>query len=245
MRRAICNRYCLKTSPKTLLGLAALAAGLGAPPVEAAVSANTALVSEYVFRGYTQTAENPALQAGAEASAEMGLYLGGWASNVEFVEETGTEVDFIGGWRGKLPGDVGLDLGYIQYTYSEALDIDDIREAYAAFVVGPATIRVWDDLDDGDRYYDLEWKLTGENAWVDVALHAGRYKIDAYFEDCAGGPASDPCVIGDVDPSYSDYRLSLTRSYRDFALGLQLWSTDVDDTPDAEARAVLSLAWTF
>jgi uncharacterized protein (TIGR02001 family) len=40
------------------------------------------LHSEYVFRGYTQTHNDPALQGGVDYEHSSGFYLGLWASNV-------------------------------------------------------------------------------------------------------------------------------------------------------------------
>jgi uncharacterized protein (TIGR02001 family) len=40
------------------------------------------LFSEYIFRGYTQTHNDPALQGGVDYEHSSGFYLGLWASNV-------------------------------------------------------------------------------------------------------------------------------------------------------------------
>ena len=56
-------------------------------------SANVTLTSDYVYRGITQTNEDPALQGGFDYSHESGFYLGVWASSLEFQSEN----DFDGG----------------------------------------------------------------------------------------------------------------------------------------------------
>ncbi len=46
------------------------------------ISANVGLYSDYIFRGYTQTKHQPALQGGFDVEHSIGFYIGTWASNV-------------------------------------------------------------------------------------------------------------------------------------------------------------------
>lgn len=60
-----------------------------------AVSANVAIATDYVFRGVSETRENPAIQGGFDASYPIGpidIFAGVWASNVDFGDEV--EEDF-------------------------------------------------------------------------------------------------------------------------------------------------------
>ena len=96
-----------------------------APAAEAAsefsYSANVGLYSDYIFRGYTQTQNNPALQGGMDVEHSSGFYAGTWASNVEWttqgtMNENSLEVDVYGGYALELAG-VGVDVGVLQYLY--------------------------------------------------------------------------------------------------------------------------------
>ena len=78
---------------------------------------NAAATSEYMFRGISQTDDGPALQAGAGYSFSNGLYVGGWASNVDFGESTDAEIDTFVGWNGDLNDAVNLDVQLIRYNY--------------------------------------------------------------------------------------------------------------------------------
>src|SRR5215468_8496898 len=53
-----------------------------APKPPYTLSANVFLVSDYFFRGLTQTWRKPAIQGGADFVHDKGIYLGTWASNV-------------------------------------------------------------------------------------------------------------------------------------------------------------------
>ena len=51
---------------------------------EFSFSANVGLYSDYIFRGYTQTQNEPAIQGGFDVEHSSGLYAGTWASNVDW-----------------------------------------------------------------------------------------------------------------------------------------------------------------
>jgi uncharacterized protein (TIGR02001 family) len=102
------------------LASAQAAAPAAAPPSDHTFTGNMALVTDYRFRGISQTFKQPAIQGGFDYShGPTGIYLGNWNSNVS--EGAGfpsgnIEMDFYGGWK-KTWGDWGLDLGAIYYYY--------------------------------------------------------------------------------------------------------------------------------
>ena len=95
-------------------------------------SANVGLVSEYLFRGTTQSGEgDPAIQGGFDFAHDSGVYVGTWASNINFGDNI--ETDFYGGFSKELGKEkIGLNIGAIYYKYpgaNEALKLD-YWEAY-------------------------------------------------------------------------------------------------------------------
>jgi len=90
------------------------------------LSATATLATEYVFRGFTQTSENPAIQGSFDASYGI-FYAGVWASNLDFGgtgfggDIADIEIDYYAGitpsWRG-----ISFDIGGIYYTYPGAFD---------------------------------------------------------------------------------------------------------------------------
>jgi len=89
------------------------------------VNYNIGLFSQYIFRGYTQTHNDPALQGGVDIEHSSGFYLGAWGSNVTWLDDSNAydnggslEIDLYGGYAGEL-GDTGIsyDLGILQYIY--------------------------------------------------------------------------------------------------------------------------------
>ncbi|MES2944109.1 MAG: TorF family putative porin [Pseudomonadota bacterium] len=107
----------------TLVAATAAMAQAKAPEPDYTVSYNIGVVSDYRFRGITQTSEKPALQGGVDFAHKSGLYLGAWGSNVKWVKEVNGatkgsyEVDLYGGFKGPIAGDFGFDVGVITYQY--------------------------------------------------------------------------------------------------------------------------------
>jgi len=148
----------------TLLALAGPAAadgeeqyGAPPPPVDEGrkfvYSFNLAGTSDYVFRGISQTDNDPTIQGGADVSYGI-LYLGTWASGLDFGDDpavSGTdaqvEIDWYGGirptWNSPL-GEMNLDFGAIYYTYPGAndfaanLDYVELKAGYSWSVLHPS-----------------------------------------------------------------------------------------------------------
>lgn len=82
-------------------------------------SGNLTFVSDYRFRGLSQTFLKPAVQGGFDYSHASGFYLGTWGSNVsgnQYPNGSSMEWDFYGGYKMAF-GDFGLDVGLLQYWY--------------------------------------------------------------------------------------------------------------------------------
>jgi len=134
---------------KTTLALAisALAGGAlaqSAPtpaPEPSPITANVTVVSDYRYRGMTQSNYKPAIQGGFDYAHESGFYIGNWNSSISWIGDTyqkgatngasaaipnltyaGTsapiEMDFYAGFKKELlaPG-FASDIGVLQYFY--------------------------------------------------------------------------------------------------------------------------------
>lgn len=101
------------------VGSAQQAAPAAAPQSPHNFTGNLTLISDYRFRGISQTYGKPALQGGFDYSHASGIYVGNWNSNVS--QGAGfpggnLEMDFYGGWKNTW-GDLGLDVGALYYYY--------------------------------------------------------------------------------------------------------------------------------
>lgn len=202
---------------KTLLagGLAACT-GLA----QAEFSANVALTTDYVWRGISQTNEDPAIQGGFDFSAKNGVYLGVWGSNVDFGSVEHMELDLYGGWAGEFNG-LGLDVGVIRYGYFDDANDIDFTEFYVGASYGPFSAKVSNDFDNDNLYYEAGLKF-GLPEDATLALHVGRYDFDA------GG-------------DYTDYRVGVSKEFGGFGVDLSYYDTDLDG-PLSDGRVVLTVS---
>ena len=120
----------------------ALGAAAGAQAADSTVAFNVGVVSDYVFRGISQTQEDPAIQGGVDVSSGI-AYGGAWASNVDFGDDTKAEIDVYGGIK-PVVGAVTLDFGLIYYGYVDEPQNADYAnwevKAAASVPAGPATL---------------------------------------------------------------------------------------------------------
>jgi uncharacterized protein (TIGR02001 family) len=113
-------------------GLSALVAG-AAPGIVSAegpldaenFSANVGFTTDYIWRGETQTNNDPAIQGGFDWGYN-GFYLGVWGSNADFGLGSNVEIDYYGGYGGEI-GPFGYDLLAIYYTYPGTDDGGDFQ----------------------------------------------------------------------------------------------------------------------
>ena len=226
-----------------------LVAAFAAPTVaeEAAgphtFTANVGVVSNYIFRGISQSQHRPAIQGGVDYAHASGLYAGLWASQVNWTDRPDwtyqknnhVEVDVYGGYKGTI-GDVGYDVGFIRYFYP-----GDFR----ATVGGAPNVTA----NTSEVYVGATWNIvslkynhvvsqnifgwggTGANnksegsGYIDLTVtypvndtvnliaHVGRQNIKNTVE--TGLPAS-----------YTDWKLGVTKYIGGFVFGLSYIDTD-------------------
>jgi len=210
---------------------AALLSGVYATSVQAFdISGNVALVSDYRFRGITQSDEDAAIQGGFDASFEPGFYIGTWASSVDFGDsnETGSfgtiEVDYYAGWAGPIGDtDFGIDVGYYYYQYPG--DTVDPKGDYQEFNITGS----WKDLSLGVTYSDDFYAETGKY-WY----YSGDYSL-GFAEDFSLGlhagynSFDDEGFFATDEDEYTDYSVSLTYTFKGVDLSVAWVGTDLDD----------------
>jgi len=85
------------------------------------LSFNAGAVTDYRYRGISQTRLAPALQGGADYADKSGFYVGTWGSTIKWIKDSGAtegpvELDLYGGYKGTA-GDVAYDVGFLRYEY--------------------------------------------------------------------------------------------------------------------------------
>jgi uncharacterized protein (TIGR02001 family) len=134
-------------------GLTAACLGISAPamaqdvPDEITVSGSATLVTDYRFRGVSQTDREMAVQGGVSVSHASGVYVGTWASNLAGWGTFGgsnMELDIYGGFATEIASGVNLDVGLTWYMYPGGADTTDFAEPYIKLsgTFGPAEVLV-------------------------------------------------------------------------------------------------------
>jgi len=112
-------------------------------PSEITVTGSVGLVSDYRFRGVSQTDKEMAVQGGITATHASGVYVGTWASNLAGWGTFGgsnMELDLVGGFATEISSGVTLDVGLTWYMYPGGASETDFAEPYVKLstTVGPA-----------------------------------------------------------------------------------------------------------
>jgi uncharacterized protein (TIGR02001 family) len=173
----------------TLAASGAVLAQAKAPEPDYTLSYNVGVVTDYRYRGISQSRLKPALQGGADFAHSSGFYLGTWASTIKWVKDGGgdanVEVDLYGGYKFNA-GPVAMDVGVLRYLYpSSSLAVNpDTTEIYAAGSFGPATLKYSHAVTNllgfsdskGSGYLDLSATFDLGNGWS-VVPHIGHQKV--------------------------------------------------------------------
>lgn len=97
---------------------AALCAGTAFADDAWTISGSIAATSNYMWRGITQTLDDPALQAGVTFAHESGFYAGFWGSNINFGDgEADLEIDGFIGYGGSFTDSLTYDVNVTYYAY--------------------------------------------------------------------------------------------------------------------------------
>jgi uncharacterized protein (TIGR02001 family) len=209
-----------------------------APASPHTFTGNVGLVSDYLFRGISQTHTHPAIQGGIDYAHSSGFYAGAWGSSISWVSDGlggsyPTEFDLYGGYRGAFAEDWGYDLGLISYNYP--------GDGMAAGSVKPDTVEV---------YGALSWKWLsmkyshvtsshfvgfGTTANVTDSTRGSHYlELNAAYDLGDGwgisGHMGHQTVKGNGPASYSDWKLGVTKDVGFGVVGLAYSDTNAGGT---------------
>jgi uncharacterized protein (TIGR02001 family) len=225
----------MRTSFGPILGLAL---ALGATPAFAqeaeeadaiTINGGASLVTDYRFRGITQTDKDFAVQGTFTVSHKSGFYATVWGSSIDDYVAFGSdqEIDIIGGFK-KTFGGTTVDVGVLYYYYPGAEKFTpgintDFAEPYLAVshTFGPVTGKVTaayapkqSGLDYGlgkeDGFY-LAGDLSGSFSGVGLSAHLGHSFSRNYIT---------------LGQKYTDWSVGASYTYEALTFGVQYVDTD-------------------
>jgi len=151
---------------------------------QAQFSSTWTAVSDYDFRGWSQSAKNPALQGSADYAFSNGLSIGAWASNVDFGNDADIELDVYLNYVGKINDTFSWTGGFTYYSYPGSDDAGEYPEFYLGLNAGAFSFKQWyaDKLYDGPNsaeYTEANYTATVTDSF-NLAFHAGYAWGDAW-----------------------------------------------------------------
>ena len=236
---------------------------------------NAGVVTDYRYRGITQSRNEAAVQGGVDYAHKSGFYVGAWASTIKWIADysysggtkTGTdisgnlELDIYGGSKFDLAKDVTMDVGYLRYQYLgnnlEATRTNanagqynnaNTNEVYTAITMGPITAKYSYSL--GDLFGYIDSKGSG---YLD--LSANFEVIPSWTVTPHFGRQTVNYTVQGVNASYNDMSLTVTK---DFGKGLTtsltyhgtnaepgIYASSFDNKYLGERGAVLGVKYSF
>ena len=210
----------------TLASVAVAVAALSAVAVpsislaaDSSVAFNAGVVTDYRYRGISQSRLQPALQGGVDFTAGA-FYLGAWGSTIKWIKDGGgdanVEIDLYGGYKGEISKGVTYDIGALAYQYpsNKLKPSANTFEVYGAITAGPVTA----------KYSRSTTNLFG----FANSKGSGYLDISATFD--VGGFAVTPhigrqTVKNNSASSYTDYSLAISKEISGIT-----WSATLVDT---------------
>jgi uncharacterized protein (TIGR02001 family) len=214
-----------------------------APPASP-LSFNVGVVSDYVFRGVSQTHGKPALQGGIDYADPSGFYVGAWASNITWVKDWlgkgSLELDVYGGFKNTFAGgDWSYDVGYITYNYPGHGSVSpgnlanpNTQELYlslgykwlaakysyatSSHFIGWFGGPAFDQSTRGSDYLELNGNYDLGDGWTLIG-HLGHQQVKNFV--------ANPAVR---DASYSDWKIGATKDVGFGVIGLAYSATNAD-----------------
>lgn len=238
-----------------------------APAFPGTVTSNVSFVTNYLHRGISQSGNKGAVQGGFDYAHSSGLYAGAWGSSISWISDrglainAGLEMDTYGGFKGKVGEDITYDAGFIRYNYPVGYYVTprplnyakaDTSEVYGAVGYKWITAKYYYSLGDtfgvyrakGTNYIDLSASYAIPDTGITLGAHYGKQTFK--------GAAAGYLAAAGADPSYADFKLSVTKDLSGFIVGLAYSRTNASTADGAfykvqnndlgKATAVLSLS---
>ncbi|MEZ5436504.1 MAG: TorF family putative porin, partial [Pseudomonadales bacterium] len=191
-------------------------------------SANIGFVSNYMWRGFSQTRNGVAVQGGVDITHSSGLYAGTWISNVDFklAPKAHTEHDIYLGY-GFDVGDFAFDLKYTKYMYdnANALDFTETHAQVSYDAGGLGSFALGVDYSDDTPIINTDSAIHYYGSYsyslpigVDLTATLGRYDF------------KDSGWVGGTDSKYSYYNIGVAKEFYGINVGLAYTDSNIDDS---------------
>ena len=209
------------------------------------ITVNATFTTDYLFRGVSQTLEDPAVQASFDVAHTSGVSAGIWSSNVDLQDRGPTddqadqEIDIYIGYGTELSSDWSVDATAIRYIFPGTAGDSDLdwnelllgahfRDS-VSFLIGYSNDVF--NLDETGIYYGLSGGLPLTDR-ISLTASVGYYDLDDALDD-----------------NYTDWSIGAEMTMGIFTARLAYIDTDSKGEDlfgdNADSRAVFSITASF
>jgi uncharacterized protein (TIGR02001 family) len=203
-----------------------------APPPEITVNATATVVSDYRFRGVSQTDLKAAVQGGITVTDKSGFYVSVWGSSIDDYVAYGSdqEVDLIAGYSHTFKSGVKLDGGVLYYYYpGGGHNATDFVEPYVDIsdTYGPVTGKVTVNYTPSQSAQSLDGVHNNDSVYLagdlSVAIPKSPIGLTAHL-----GHTFGPSVLSLGYNGYTDWGLGASYTWNHLTFGVNYVDTDKD-----------------
>jgi len=210
---------------RTLATVASLTLISGA--ASAGFSGTLSLTSDYDYRGFSQTAEDFAVQGSLDYGHDSGFYASAWGSSLDWGQDSDADIEIdytVGFSREFRDSGISWDAGYLAYTYP-GLSSANFGEFYGGFSWDGFSIKLsysndFAGVGKSAWYLDGGYSYQWESGWS-VLVHGG-YSFGNAFD------VVEPFgIIPFGNPDYWNYGAGVGYTYRHLSLEAKVVGTDL------------------
>jgi len=217
---------------------------------ESGFTFNAGVVSDYRYRGISQSGHRPALQFGADYTDKSGFYVGNWNSSIEWIKDRADttaaqsargplEMDFYAGYKGSVSELIAFDAGVLEYYFPTSnlnnvtnSSVNGVRanystasttELYGALTIGAFAFKLSDAVTNLFGYVGSK-----NSAYVDLSYSFdfgdGFSSIVHYGNQSM--KASNAAAVTKGVTDYNDYSMSLNKDFDGIVVSATVIATD-------------------
>jgi len=213
-----------------------------APPPAITINGTATVVSDYRFRGVSQTDKNVAIQGSITITHESGFYVSVWGSSVDSYVTASLaghqEVDVIGGFKKTWKGTT-FDIGALYYVYPKTKWIpgdtssSDFIEPYfdISHTFGPLTAKATINYSPKQKALSLDQiGPSHDNVYLAGDFSAAIPKTPIGLTAHIGHTWGPSWLATDFNgkKGYTDWNLGATYTYKVLTFGVSYVDTDAD-----------------
>jgi uncharacterized protein (TIGR02001 family) len=241
------------------VGVSAQAADVITIP-DVTTSGSVAATTDYMYRGVSQTGNDPAIQGNIMLAHSSGVYANVWGSSVAgAINKSGSEMDFSVGYSTELTGALKpkLDVGVMRYAYAGSgkprVDFNEVYGSltFASFLMKDdsfkGSVALTDDFFNQSGkyiYVAADYSVPVMDTGLTALAHLGYNKFDSGVKLTKALGADQGS-----DDDYVDYKFGVAAGVQGMTADVSYIGSDISDSDCGsticEGRFVVSLTKAF